>query len=425
MGRVPILRGRTTASAIAAVVVVATIWAPSRVEAQPTQEVGEGGEMEASAAVIEIDVDVAVADPATIGMTLEELAANVSAHLTNLQNARSAVATAEAEVVAANDAVAATQAEIDHWVAESDQVVVEAFVTPPMLGAADMISSETVKDVTVKHAVLDMESDSAADALASLDDARNRLEDQKDAQEVAVDDAEARRRDAEAALAGLEAAAGQQASFIALVEERLDHELSEAAGIANIDPAMAAELQARQVELLAQLQAIRDSEAFEAAMEELARAEEEARNNPPPVMPGPPSGSLATVTCPAGLGSITVDSSLQNSLAALLSAAEADGIILCGDGYRSYEMQVAVREANCGSGTYNIYEKPASQCNPPTARPGTSQHEVGLAVDFTCNGGGVIPSRSSPCFQWMDDNAGNYGLINLPSEPWHFSTTGD
>ena len=52
-------------------------------------------------------------------------------------------------------------------------------------------------------------------------------------------------------------------------------------------------------------------------------------------------------------------------------------------------------------------------------------HERGLAIDFTCNGGGVIGSRSSPCFQWLAGNASSYGFYNLPSEPWHWSTNGN
>ena len=43
----------------------------------------------------------------------------------------------------------------------------------------------------------------------------------------------------------------------------------------------------------------------------------------------------------------------------------------------------AVRRANCGSSNYAIYQMPASACSPPTARPGTSMHEQGLAIDFT------------------------------------------
>jgi LAS superfamily LD-carboxypeptidase LdcB len=52
-------------------------------------------------------------------------------------------------------------------------------------------------------------------------------------------------------------------------------------------------------------------------------------------------------------------------------------------------------------------------------------HERGLAIDFTCNGGGAIGSRSSPCFQWLSGNASSYGFYNLPSEPWHWSTNGN
>jgi len=44
-------------------------------------------------------------------------------------------------------------------------------------------------------------------------------------------------------------------------------------------------------------------------------------------------------------------------------------------------------------------------------------------VDFTCNGAG-ISTRANRCFQWLDAHAAGAGLYNLPSEPWHWSTTG-
>ena len=49
--------------------------------------------------------------------------------------------------------------------------------------------------------------------------------------------------------------------------------------------------------------------------------------------------------------------------------------------------------------------------------------EQGLAVDFTCNGGGALSSSSS-CFTWLKANAADYGFYNLPSEPWHWSVDG-
>ena len=122
----------------------------------------------------------------------------------------------------------------------------------------------------------------------------------------------------------------------------------------------------------------------------------------------------------ATVGGITVAAALAPSLARLLEAADAAGLRLGGGGYRSAAQQIALRRAN---GCPDIYTSPASACSPPTARPGQSMHEQGLAVDFTCSGA-LITSRSSPCFQWLAVNAASYGLYNLPVEPWHWSTNG-
>ncbi len=126
--------------------------------------------------------------------------------------------------------------------------------------------------------------------------------------------------------------------------------------------------------------------------------------------------------CPGG-GSITIDGSLGHNLQAMVLAAHADGIALCGGGYRSPAEQIQLRIAHCGSSNYAIYQMPSGQCSPPTAVPGTSNHEQGLAIDFRCFGDG-IPTHASPCFQWLAGHAATYGLFNLPSEPWHWSTTG-
>ncbi len=101
----------------------------------------------------------------------------------------------------------------------------------------------------------------------------------------------------------------------------------------------------------------------------------------------------------------------------------AEGFTLGGGGYRSIESQIRLRRANCGTSEYAIWEMPASRCRPPTARPGLSQHELGLAVDFTHNGR-VLRSRSSEVFQTLSRIAPQFGFYNLPSEPWHWSTTG-
>jgi LAS superfamily LD-carboxypeptidase LdcB len=120
---------------------------------------------------------------------------------------------------------------------------------------------------------------------------------------------------------------------------------------------------------------------------------------------------------------ITVHVAIGAQLDALLAAAERDGYHLTGAGYRSHERQIELRREHCGPSQYAIYEMPSSQCSPPTARPGNSMHEQGLAIDFSCSGA-LIESRSNPCFTRLSAHAPRYGLHNLPSEPWHFSLTG-
>lgn len=107
----------------------------------------------------------------------------------------------------------------------------------------------------------------------------------------------------------------------------------------------------------------------------------------------------------------------------LLAAAEAAGLRLSGGGYRSREAQIELRKRHCGTSQFDIFERPSSQCTPPTAPPGRSQHQLGLAIDFTY-GGRTIKSQSSPAFQWLKANAARFGLYNLPSEPWHWSING-
>jgi hypothetical protein len=134
--------------------------------------------------------------------------------------------------------------------------------------------------------------------------------------------------------------------------------------------------------------------------------------------PGP---NLVTV------GGITVASSLGPNLQALLDHARRDGIVLGGHGYRSPEVTARLRIAN---GCPDVYSSPASSCRIPTAIPGTSEHEKGLAIDFTWQGRTLCyPRSASQCggnaaFDWLRANAGRYGLKNLPSEAWHWSTTG-
>lgn len=128
----------------------------------------------------------------------------------------------------------------------------------------------------------------------------------------------------------------------------------------------------------------------------------------------------------AAAGGIVVASSIARRVRALLEHADDDGLKLGGWGYRAYARQVELRRQNCGVRYYDVYVKASSECSPMTARPGSSLHERGLAIDFyrrmaDGSSGEIAGSRA---FRWLQRNAATYGLYNLPSEPWHWSTTG-
>ena len=122
-----------------------------------------------------------------------------------------------------------------------------------------------------------------------------------------------------------------------------------------------------------------------------------------------------------------MNAAIADQVGALLAAARADGFDLArgAGGWRSSASQIALRRAHCGTSDFAVFEMPSSQCHPPTAIPGTSAHERGLAIDFTCNGGPIGQhDHTNPCYLWLAAHAATFGLRNLPSEAWHWSTTG-
>jgi hypothetical protein len=117
---------------------------------------------------------------------------------------------------------------------------------------------------------------------------------------------------------------------------------------------------------------------------------------------------------------VTLDSTVIASFRDMVQAARSDGVeLLPASGWRSSAEQIRLRRQNCGPTDYDIYRKPSGSCSPPTAIPGTSNHERGLAVDFSFGS-----NRNSPQFRWLTANAARFGWRNLPSEAWHWSRDG-
>lgn len=118
--------------------------------------------------------------------------------------------------------------------------------------------------------------------------------------------------------------------------------------------------------------------------------------------------------CDVG-GGIVVNTTISGQILAMRQAAASSGINLTGGGFRSAEGQIQARIRN---GCPDVYSSPSRSCRVPTARPGESQHEQGLAIDFERCGWG------SPSNNWLKSHAATYGMKNYPAESWHWSVNG-
>lgn len=99
-----------------------------------------------------------------------------------------------------------------------------------------------------------------------------------------------------------------------------------------------------------------------------------------------------------------LDASIADNFDAMVAAAKRDGVDLqIVSGWRSRQEQEV------------LYQKYLNGTGNLAAKPGTSNHESGQAIDF----------KNTPgAFAWLKKNAEKFGLKNLPGEPWHYSVNG-
>jgi hypothetical protein len=413
-------RSLIAAVALTAVLVMSIVVSePSAAQDDPTSESDQVREQQA---LVSIDVDVLRADNVEVNDTLANVRENVATQKAMLAEAQTALTNAQTALATADAALVDTQTRLDAANVDADRVVVDAFVNPPAESALEALTAETLMDATVKQSILHRHADTDASLLGDYQALQEQLGAEKAERVAAAEAAEAAEAEAAAAYADVEAAVGQQAAFAAEVQRRLDLRLAEADALQNTDPALAEQIRAREAELAAALNELDEEVQAERARARAAELAELADANKAITGIKPVPGGVVDVACPGG-GVVQVAGDISGSVERLLADAAEAGIPMCGYGYRDPNDQIAVRRANCGTSNYAIYQAPSSYCSPPTARPGTSMHEQGLAIDFT-SGGGTIGSGGS-AYSWLKSNAANYGLYNLPGEPWHWSVDGN
>jgi len=333
---------------------------------------------------------------------ITELTAEVDTQQAQAEASRVQAERAADDADAAQLAADAASVVADRNRAEFRSYVVQSFIRPPAQDTLALLALPA--DDGADHAVGMLRSVAdrrrvTAEGFVAQQRAAERT---RDAARTAETDARRAQQSADTAAADLKATIDEQSTLADDLDRRLDAALAEAESLRQID---------------------------EAAARRLAAEEAALRQQGPRSSGGSSGGSSAVAVAAVDAADIVVvrgipiNRSIADELDGMLGAAAADGVTISGSGYRSSQRQIELRQQNCGSSTFDIYQRSPSECSPPTARPGTSMHERGLAVDLT-SGSTAITSRADPAFIWLAANAGRYGFRNLPSEPWHWSTTG-
>lgn len=116
-------------------------------------------------------------------------------------------------------------------------------------------------------------------------------------------------------------------------------------------------------------------------------------------------------------GSLTkIDKDVWPYLQAMLDAALSEGIdIGVWSPYRSYDTQKMLFNRQIDKQIANGVPKSEAEDKAATvvARPGTSEHHTGLALDINCANDSF---ENTKAFKWLQENAENYGFIMRYSE---------
>ena len=136
-----------------------------------------------------------------------------------------------------------------------------------------------------------------------------------------------------------------------------------------------------------------------------------------------------------------VDKRILDICIEMFADAKKDGVTLTlVDAYRSHKRQTELYEDKVSSYLNKGYSREAAEAEAATitARPGTSEHQTGLALDI------VTPSytkrnkgfANTDAFKWLDANAQDYGftlrykkdkvsITGVLYEPWHWRFVGE
>ncbi len=351
-------------------------------------------------------VDAATATIDELTAALDDINSLVRLQAMRVGDAEREVESAELAATEATDRLGEVEAEMAAMRTRIVELAVSGFTGEGAVASDDLTElafSDQPGDAARLRHLLDVHTGTLSDGLDRLRLLEVEAISLVDERDEAVAAAEAgvevvARRSAE-----LDRARQDQAVLVQAAETRLEARLAEAAAIEERDAELAQQIRDEQQAINRRIAGLAATQGVEV---------------PDPV----DLDDIVTLRFPDHRPDFTIEVhvDIAEATEALFIAAFEDGLDLTGFGYRPIQTQIELRAQHCGPSDEDIWLKPVAECAPPTARPGTSKHEQGLAIDFAYNGRSVS-TRDSVAFAWLAQHAPALGFVNLDIEPWHWS----
>ena len=423
------MRRHSLVVAIAAIAMTIGLVAPELASSAPSQDPrAEREKVRAEEAKVASQLDTTRASKDQVDQALQVIDENLQTQEAALSRTEAEVAQAEQDIADAQAAIKRLEGQIDTLKTVVRQRAVHAYVSPPGDDVLTVLDTNDFVTASSRKFYIELRSQDDADVADRLHGALAEIDFQRKKAETARQVAEKKRAEQAKRTEAVRTAKSEKQKIFNKLQATVNSQIARSIELQNTDRALAKKIAEQQAALVARIaaeNAARSAAAARAAAAAAAatshhQAPGGGENTPlPPVGGGGGSGTGTGGISLCTVGGITVNCAIKTKLGDLLNAARADGLALSGGGYRDPAEQIELRREHCGSSYYAIYEMSPGACHPPTARPGQSQHEIGLAIDFeNCS------SHSTACYQWLSGHAATFGFYNLPSEAWHWSTTG-
>ena len=423
------MRRRSLKITLAATAAAVAFVAPQIAGSAPTGDPrAEREQVRAERAQVASQIDTSKASLAEIDAALQTLQDNLATQQASLAKANEEVAQATKDIADAEIAIRRLTKRVSLLRSEMRERAVRAYVTPAGDDVLTVLETKDFTSAAERKFYIELRTQDDASVTDRLDGASADLAYQKRKATAAKKRAVTKQAEQERLTASVASAVADQQKVSDNLASTIDTQVARSLKLAKTDRALSVKIAEQQAALVARLAAQNAANQKSAEQARLRRASASVSANGKESAPSVGVGGTATVT-PGPVDSgvqlayvqgIPVNAQVAEQVKAMINAAAADGVSLrIGNSYRPVSQQIELRKQNCGTSYYAIYEMSSSSCSPPTAKPGQSQHQLGLAIDFSnCS------SRGTACYRWLAGNASQYGYYNLPSESWHWSTTG-